>query len=146
MMMRSLLPGRSICARNWQRVAAFAVGEGEFGRGIAQDEVDRAGRQPGIDRHGGQTGADQGGLLAARELGIPTNGTAPRDWLTEDGPREALLRSFGLKECRERGYPARTKANVLNADGTLIVGPHRTGGSALTGNRSPRPAAARARH
>ena len=81
---------------------------------------------------GGQTGADQGGLLAARDLGIRTNGTAPRGWLTEDGPQEALLRSFGLEECPERGYPARTKANVLKADGTLIVGPYRTGGSALT--------------
>ena len=70
--------------------------------------------------------------MAGRELGISTTGTAPKGWLTEDGPREALLRSFRLKECSERGYPPRTKANVLNADGTLIVGPYRTGGSALT--------------
>jgi hypothetical protein len=81
---------------------------------------------------GGQTGADQGGLIAARSLGVATGGTAPRDWLTEDGPQRALLLSFGLKECSDRGYPARTKANVLKSDGTLIVGPYRTGGSALT--------------
>ena len=81
---------------------------------------------------GGQTGADQGALLAARKLCLVTGGTAPRGWLTEDGPQKALLQSFGLRECAERGYPPRTKANVLNADGTLIVGPYRTGGSALT--------------
>ena len=81
---------------------------------------------------GGQTGADQGGLEAARELKIPTGGTAPRGWLTEEGPQRALLQRFGLKECTERGYPARTKDNVLKSDGTLIVGPYRTGGSALT--------------
>jgi hypothetical protein len=81
---------------------------------------------------GGQTGADQGGLIAARDLGITTGGTAPRGWLTEDGPQEHELRKFGLKECVDKGYPARTKVNVLSADGTLLVGPHRTGGSALT--------------
>lgn len=81
---------------------------------------------------GGQTGADQGALLAARELGIATAGTAPRGWLTDDGPQRTLLQDFGLKECTERGYPARTKANVLKSDGTLIVGPCRSGGSALT--------------
>jgi hypothetical protein len=81
---------------------------------------------------GGQTGADQGGLLAAREMGIATAGDAPKGWLTEAGPQRTLLRSFGLKECADRGYPARTKANVLKSDGTVIVGPYRTGGSALT--------------
>jgi len=81
---------------------------------------------------GGQTGADQGGLLAAQDLRIPTGGTAPHGWLTEDGPQERLLRSFGLMECSEPGYPARTKANVLSADATLLVGQYRTGGTALT--------------
>jgi hypothetical protein len=81
---------------------------------------------------GGQTGADQGGLLAARDLVIPTGGTAPQGWLTENGPKEALLRSFGLVECTESGYTARTHKNVLHADGTLLVGQYRSGGSALT--------------
>jgi hypothetical protein len=81
---------------------------------------------------GGQTGADQGGLLAGRELGIPTGGTAPKGWLTEEGPKEATLTSFGLVECRELGYPARTRANILNSDGTLLVGPYKNGGAALT--------------
>ncbi len=81
---------------------------------------------------GGQTGADIGGLLAARELRISTGGTAARGWLTEDGPQETVLRSFGLIECDEEGYPARTRANVTLSDGTFLVGTYRHGGSKLT--------------
>jgi len=81
---------------------------------------------------GGQTGADQGGLLAARELGIPTGGTAPKGWWTETGSQEQLLRAFGLIECSEHGYDARTKENVVNSDGTLLLGSTAGGGSALT--------------
>ena len=81
---------------------------------------------------GGQTGADMGGLLAARELGIETGGIAPKGWLTEDGSQEMLLWSFGLTECEEEGFPARTRRNVLNSSGTLLVGRYETGGSRLT--------------
>ena len=81
---------------------------------------------------GGQTGADQGGLLAAREMGISTGGTAPQGWLTEAGPQEELLRRFGLVEGEQPGYDTRTRANVLEADGTVIFGSYATGGSALT--------------
>jgi hypothetical protein len=81
---------------------------------------------------GGQTGADQGGLRAARELGIETGGIAPRGWLTEIGPQETLLRSFGLVECEEEGYPARTRQNIALSDGTVLVGPYESGGSRLT--------------
>lgn len=72
------------------------------------------------------------GLLAAQELGIATGGTAPQGWLTETGAHATHLRSFGLTECAEPGYPARTRKNVLDADGTFLVGPYRSGGSALT--------------
>ena len=81
---------------------------------------------------GGQTGADIGGLLAARELGIETGGVAPQGWWTEEGSRESLLRGFGLVECDEAGYPARTRQNVLQSDGTLLVGSYESGGSAFT--------------
>jgi hypothetical protein len=81
---------------------------------------------------GGQTGADTGGLLAARELGIETGGVAPKGWLTENGPQELLHRSFGLTECEEEGFPARTRRNVVESDGTLLVGDYETGGSRLT--------------
>jgi hypothetical protein len=81
---------------------------------------------------GGQTGADQGGLLAARELGIPSGGTAPKEWWTETGSDEGLLRGFGLVECSEPGYEARTKKNVLDSDGTMLLGSYASGGSAMT--------------
>ena len=81
---------------------------------------------------GGQTGADIGGLLGAREAGIETGGVAPRGWLTEDGPQEELLRTFGLIECQDEGLPARTRHNVENSSGTLLVGQYQTGGSRLT--------------
>jgi len=81
---------------------------------------------------GGQTGADQGGLIAAQSLGVPTGGTAPQGWWTERGCQEERMRGFGLTECPKPGYPARTRQNVLDSDGTLIVGSDATGGTALT--------------
>jgi putative molybdenum carrier protein len=81
---------------------------------------------------GGQTGADTGGLLAARELGLVSGGTAPRGWITEDGPRERELRAFGLLQCEQEGFPARTRRNVVDSSGTLLVGQYRGGGSRLT--------------
>lgn len=81
---------------------------------------------------GGQTGADTGALLAARQLDIETGGFAPQGWLTENGPQEENLRRFGLIECEEPGYPARTRANVAHSDGTLLVGDDRIGGTRLT--------------
>jgi hypothetical protein len=83
---------------------------------------------------GGQTGADRGGLLAGRELGIQTGGRAPKGWWTENGSEEETLRGFGLIECSEPGYDARTRKNVLDADGTLLLGSRDGGGSALTAN------------
>lgn len=81
---------------------------------------------------GGQTGADQGGLLAARDLGIPTGGWAPQDYLTEDGPQPLLLTGLGLKEYHVPGYPARTEANICSSDATVIFGNLSGLGSKLT--------------
>lgn len=80
---------------------------------------------------GGQTGADQAGLRAARTAGILTGGTAPKGWLTEDGPAPWLA-DFGLVECDRAGYPARTERNVKDADGTLVFGDPTGRGTALT--------------
>jgi hypothetical protein len=68
---------------------------------------------------GGQTGADQAGLRAARRCGIPTGGYAPMGWLTLDGPQQALLQGFGLREHDVLGYGARTDRNVEMSDGTV---------------------------
>jgi hypothetical protein len=70
--------------------------------------------------------------MAAKALGIACGGTAPQDWWTETGCQEQLMRGFGMTECAEPGYPARTRQNVMDADGTLIVGSDATGGTALT--------------
>lgn len=83
---------------------------------------------------GGQTGADMGGLLAARDLGIPTGGWAPKGWVTEDGPKPELA-EFGLVECSVKGYPARTKWNIRDSDATVIYGDIRSPGNKLTFNQ-----------
>lgn len=80
---------------------------------------------------GGQTGADQAALTAARDLGIPTGGTAPRGWMTETGPAPWLA-DFGLVEHEQTGYQPRTRANVQNSDGTVIFGDIESRGSRLT--------------
>lgn len=81
---------------------------------------------------GGQTGVDQAALRAAQQCYIPTGGTAPQGWKTEDGPRPTLA-AMGLIECSEPGYVARTIQNVKDADATLIIAPVRMGtGSQLT--------------
>jgi len=87
--------------------------------------------------NGGQTGADQGALRAARACGIPTGGWAPLGWLVEtaDGKRtEAApwLAEYGLADCPEPGFPARTRANVRDSDGTLWFGNWMTPGGAAT--------------
>ncbi|MCK8495875.1 putative molybdenum carrier protein [Spirosoma sp. RP8] len=81
---------------------------------------------------GGQTGIDQLGLTVAQSLGIPTGGTAPKGYLTENGPDEQL-RDYGLVEHSSAKYPPRTRANVQQSDGTLLFG-SLTGGTQLTLN------------
>lgn len=79
---------------------------------------------------GGQTGADQAALDAAIHIGIPHGGWLPRGRKTEAGP---LPKTYRLQELGSPKYRDRTKKNILDSDGTLIVsfGPL-TGGSALT--------------
>jgi hypothetical protein len=79
---------------------------------------------------GGQTGADRAALDAARERGIPHGGWLPKGRMTEDG---ALGPEYCLNELDSYRYQDRTRKNVVESDGTLIVsyGPL-TGGSALT--------------
>lgn len=79
---------------------------------------------------GGQTGADQGGLFAARDLGIPTGGTAPKHFKTENG-YDPWLADYGLVESKSPNYSIRTERNVADADVTLIFGKS-SAGSLLT--------------
>lgn len=68
---------------------------------------------------GGQTGADLGGLKAARELGIPTSGFAPKNFMTELGPNLELRDVYGLVDEGDN-YVTRTEKNVKISDATVI--------------------------
>ncbi|NQV27901.1 MAG: molybdenum cofactor carrier [Rhodopirellula sp.] len=85
-----------------------------------------------IDRliSGGQTGVDRAALDVALEFGIPCGGWCPRGRRAEDGRIPAR---FPLKECSSRNYAVRTRLNVEESDGTLILSRGKlTGGTALT--------------
>ena len=79
---------------------------------------------------GGQTGVDRGALDAAIALGLAHGGWVPRGRKAEDG---VIPERYALTELDSPVYADRTKQNVLDSDGTLIltVGPA-TGGTALT--------------
>jgi hypothetical protein len=49
---------------------------------------------------GGQTGADQAGWRVAQAFGIRTGGGRPRGFLTEEGPRPALISGPGRPKGR----------------------------------------------
>lgn len=80
---------------------------------------------------GGQTGADMAGLMAGRALKIPTGGTAPKFWMTENGSKEKFLQGLGLVE-GPTGYKERTRMNVRDADATVIFGITSSAGTKLT--------------
>ena len=83
---------------------------------------------------GGQNGADEAGLLAAKDLGIPTGGTATKGFKTTLGPKPEQAEQFGLTANQTTNYLARTRTNVYNADGTVIFSqtPELSGGSKRT--------------
>lgn len=68
---------------------------------------------------GGQIGADIAALRAAKEFGIPTGGTMPHGWTIISGNKPEYETEYGMVECKNYGYPARTEANVIEADGTI---------------------------
>ena len=80
---------------------------------------------------GGQTGVDRAALDVALELGIPCGGWCPKGRRAEDGPIDL---KYPLKETKSEEYPVRTEANVIEADGTLILTIGKpTEGTAYTG-------------
>ncbi len=79
---------------------------------------------------GGQTGVDRAALDAAIELGIPHGGWCPSGRLAEDGPLDVRYR---LRETDGCGYRQRTRLNVADSDGTLILNEGKLStGTALT--------------
>ena len=79
---------------------------------------------------GGQTGVDRAALDAALALGIDCGGWCPKGRRAQDGPI-ALL--YPLRETEQTGYSRRTRLNVQDSDGTLILTVDKpAGGTALT--------------
>jgi len=72
---------------------------------------------------GGQTGADQFFLNLAAFLGIRTGGLAPQGYKVEGNRsmKQRLKERFDLSEDSSPDYLSRTKKNVENSDGTLIL-------------------------
>lgn len=79
---------------------------------------------------GGQTGVDRGALDAALDLGVPCGGWCPQGRFAEDG---IIPARYPMTELAGAGYDERTRKNVQDSDGTLIItfGPA-SGGTALT--------------
>ena len=70
---------------------------------------------------GGQDGVDVSFLNIASGLGIATGGTAPQGFRTQSGNKPELAQQFGLEESKSRNYTDRTRQNVKDSDGTVIV-------------------------
>lgn len=81
---------------------------------------------------GGQSGVDRAALDAALELGIPCGGWCPKGRKAEDGKIDDR---YPLVETPSAGYSQRTRWNIRDSDGTLILTwGEPTGGTLLTVN------------
>lgn len=67
---------------------------------------------------GGQTGVDRGALDAALTAGFPCGGWCPEGRQAEDGPIPAR---YPVTELPSAGYLTRTRQNVVDSDGTLVI-------------------------
>jgi hypothetical protein len=67
---------------------------------------------------GGQTGASRAALDAAMKLGIAHGGWVLHGRMTEDGP---LPDKYDIKEMPDQNLSQRTKKNIKEAGGTLIL-------------------------
>ena len=79
---------------------------------------------------GGQTGVDRAALDTVIELGIDHGGFCPRERRAEDG---IIPGKYKLTELESADYLCRTRENVRQSDGTLVlVLSELTGGTAQT--------------
>lgn len=79
---------------------------------------------------GGQTGVDRAALDVGLALGLTVGGWCPKGRRAEDGP---IPDRYPLVETPERNYQVRTRRNIEDADGTLILNLGKLeGGTALT--------------
>lgn len=81
---------------------------------------------------GGQTGVDRAVLDVCLDKKFPCGGWCPKGRLAEDGRIDL---KYPLKEAENSSYDYRTRLNVMNSDGTLIIAPEKlSGGTLLTLN------------
>ena len=79
---------------------------------------------------GGQTGVDRAALDVALALGLAVGGGCPKGRRAEDG---RIPERYPLTETPERNDQTRTRRNIEDADGTLILNLGKLdGGTALT--------------
>ena len=71
---------------------------------------------------GGQTGVDRAALDVAINLKIPHGGWCPNGRLAELG--KTIPKKYQLQETLTRDYSERTKLNIRDSDGTLILVPN----------------------
>lgn len=67
---------------------------------------------------GGQTGVDRAALDAALKSGTECGGWCPEGRLAEDGTIPPL---YPVSELEGAGYKERTRQNVIDSDGTVII-------------------------
>jgi hypothetical protein len=81
-----------------------------------------------------QTGVDVGAVMAAKTYGYETGGWMPAGFLTEEGPRPEYAGFFGAREHTSPKYPPRTRCNIRDSDGTLMLAWKGEPGTRLTYN------------
>ena len=67
---------------------------------------------------GGQTGVDRGALNAALVAGTACGGWCPAGRRAEDG---TIARRYPLRETASTHYHVRTRQNVIDSDGSLLI-------------------------
>lgn len=67
---------------------------------------------------GGQTGVDRAALDVALNNNVPCGGWCPSGRTAEDG---TIADVYPLKELKNGGYDERTRKNVQDSDGTVII-------------------------
>jgi hypothetical protein len=67
---------------------------------------------------GGQTGVDRAALDGALDAGVACGGWCPRGRRAEDG---VIAERYQLRETKSSNYIERTRRNVRDSDGTLVL-------------------------